>query len=218
MRRAVVVASGALVCFAVAGLGPARAAMADEKGAAVSSAPDLSGRWQLNKELSDDAHEKMRQPTGRQRGGYGPGPGMLGPGSGSGRLGLPPSGGGDDDSDESLHAILDPAEELSIFQGQPDIVLDEKFVRRRTLHADARKYKAENGAAEVKAEWKEGRLVIETRGFRGRKTTETWERNASGKRLTALVKLATGNGPTVTIKRVYDRVGEAAPVAPPATP
>lgn len=211
MRAVLIAISGALGCFAAAGLAPAPAA-ADEKPKA-TAAPDLSGRWLLNKDLSDDAHQKVRQSMERPRGGYGPG--TIGPSSGgAGRLGLPPPAAGDD-SDESLHAILDPADELSIYQGQPEIVIDEKFSRRRTLHADGQKYKADNGASEVKAEWKEGRLVVETRGFRGRKTTETWELNTTGKRLTALYKLASSNGPPVTVKRVYDRVGDA---PPPSTP
>jgi len=209
MRTSAVVISGAFVCFALACLGSARLAGGDEKPASSVAPPDLSGRWQLNKELSEDAHEKLRQSLEKRRGGYGPAPGMGGPySSGAGRLGLPPAQSGDDEPDESTRAILDPADELVIFQGQPEIVLDEKFSRRRTLHADGRKYKAENGAAEVKAEWKEGRLLVETRGLRGRKTNESWELNTTGKRLTATYKLSPGNGPSVTVKRVYDRAGE----------
>ncbi len=217
MRAVAIAISGALGCFAVAGFAPASAASADEKPKASAVAPDLSGRWLLNKQLSDDAHEKMRQSMERPRGGYGPGPTTMGPGpGGGGRLGLPPPTGGDDDPGESsMHAILEPAEEVTIFQGQPEIVIAEKFSRRRTLHADGRKYKADNGTSEVKTAWKEGRLVVETRGFRGRKTTETWELNTTGTRLTALVKLESGYGKPVTIKRVYDRAGDA---PPPSTP
>jgi hypothetical protein len=215
MRAVVITISGALGCFAVAGFAPARAAAVEEPKA-VAAAPDLSGRWLLNKDLSDDAHEKVRQSMERPRGGYGPGPSTIGPGSaGGGRLGLPPPTAGDDDPGESMQAIFNPAEELSIYQGQPDIVIDEKFSRRRTLHADGRKYKADNGSSEVKTAWKESRLVVETRGFRGRKTTETWELNTTGTRLTALVKLESGYGKPVTIKRVYEKAGDA---PPPGTP
>jgi hypothetical protein len=222
MQTRAVVVSGALVCFAGVGLGPARGVAADEKPKAVAAAPDLSGGWVLNKDLSDDAHQKLRESTERSRGGYGPGPGMSGPGMGGGGRMAPPSGtGGDDDPRESMRPIFDPAEELSVFQGQPEIVIDEKFSRRRTLHADGRKYKADNGTSEIKTEWKEGRLVVETRGFRGRKTTETWELSTTGKRLTSTIKVDSGVGPSVTIKRVYDRVvGAPAPPAgsPPASP
>jgi hypothetical protein len=209
--------SAALVCFAVAGLGAVRVAAADEKPKPDVAAPDLSGSWAFDKELSDDArlklHEQMeRQGSGQGRGGPGMsgpgmgGPGMSGPGmGGGGRMGPPPGLESGEDPREAMKALLDPAEEVAIFQGQPDLVIDEKFARRRVFHADGRKYKADNGSSEVKTEWKEGRLVIETRGFRGQKTTETWELSATGKRLTCLTKLDSGYG-SVTIKRVYDRV------------
>jgi hypothetical protein len=157
-----------------------------------------------------------RQGSGQGRGGPGMsgpgmgGPGMSGPGmGGGGRMGPPPGLESGEDPREAMKALLDPAEEVSIFQGQPDLVIDEKFARRRVFHADGRKYKADNGTSEVKTEWKEGRLVIETRGFRGQKTTETWELSATGKRLTCLTKLDSGYG-SVTIKRVYDRLSAPA--------
>ena len=219
MRAVVITISGALGCFAVAGFAPARATAqekTEEKAKASVAAPDLSGRWLLNKDLSDDAHEKVRQSMERPRGGFGPGPSTIGAGSaGGGRLGLPPPTAGDDDPGDSMQAVFNPAEELSIYQGQPEIVIDEKFSRRRTLHADGRKYKSDNGTSELKTEWKESRLVVETRGFRGRKTTETWELNTTGKRLTALVKLESGYGKPVIIKRVYERAGDAPPPSAP---
>ena len=211
--RAVVIS--AVTCFAATAFA-ARAAAAG--GKARPAVPDLSGSLALNKQLSDDAHQKVRESTERG-GGFGrpPGmdaPGMGGPGMGpGGRMGPPPGSGGGDDTHEAMRAVFDPAEELSLYQGQPEIVIDEKLVRRRTLHVDGRKYKADNGASEVKTEWKDGRLVVETRGFGGRRTTETWELSATGKRLTSTVKLETGSGPPVTIKRVYDRAA-AAPAPP----
>jgi hypothetical protein len=222
MRTRTIVVSGVLVLLAGAGAASSRLLAADslaseEKPKVASGVPDLSGSWVLDKDLSDDAHQKMRDAAERPRGGYGR-PGMGGPGMGGPGVGMPPTViSGDDDAGDSMHAIFDPAEELSVYQGQPEIVMDEKFVRRRTLHADGKKYKAENGMSEVKTQWKEGRLIVETRGFRGRKTTETWELNATGKRLTALIKVASGFGPAVTIKRVYDRVGAPPSPAPPAS-
>ena len=217
MQGRAVVVSGALACFAVAGLGSARAAAADKAKTAVP-APDLSGTWRLDKERSDDAREKMREQMERRGGGRGPGmsgPGTGGPGMGGGGRMAPPGMGDGGDPAEAMKPILDPAEELSVYQGQPDIVIDEKYARRRTLHADGRKYKADNGASEITTEWKEGALVVETRGFRGQKTTETWELSTTGKRLTATTKVENGLGGKVTIKRVYDRSGDAPPPAAP---
>jgi hypothetical protein len=216
--------SGALVCFAVAGLGSARASPAAEEPKEAAAVPDLSGSWAFNQDLSDDARLKLRDQLESPGRGSGPGPGMGGSSSGMGRPGMggggrmgPPPGLDDGEaSQEAMKALLDPAEELTIYQGRPDLVIDEKFERRRTLHADGRKYKADNGTSEVKTEWKEGRLVIETRGFRGRKTTETWELSSTGSRLTSLTKVENGYGGSATIKRVYDRM--AGPAAEPAPP
>lgn len=213
---------GALACFAGSGFGPVRSTAADEKAKAVAPSPDLSGSWAFNKELSDDARQKIHESAERSGGGgYGRGPGMGGAGMGGGGMGGRGMGGGGrmpprsmdaaDDPREAMRALLEPAEELTVYQGQPEIVLDEKFSRRRTLHADGRKYKADNGSSEVKTEWQEGRLVIETRGFRGRKTTETWELSSTGKRLTSLTKIDSGFGRPVTIKRVYDKLASAVP-------
>ena len=59
--------------------------------------------------------------------------------------------------------------------------MDEKFGRLRRLRPDGKKYKADNGASEIKSFWKEGRLVVETRRARG-SSIETWERVPDGSR------------------------------------
>jgi len=209
-------ASAVIVSLAVVGVAcvaaPARAAAGDEKPKAAAAVPDLSGSWRLDKERSDDAHQKMRElvppPTGSRRPparGMPGGPGVAGGGTMGPPRGIDPG----DDSAEAMRPILDPAEQLAVYQAEHEVVTDEGSVRRRTLHADGRKYKAENGASEVKTEWKQGRLVVETRGFRGRKTTETWELADGGRALTCTVKVENGYGPAATIKRVYDRTGDA---------
>jgi len=190
----------------------ARAVATDEKPKAAAAVPDLSGAWQLDKGRSDDARQKMRD-VAQPPGGSARPPGMGTPGGpgmgGGGRMGPPPGIDRGDDSAAALRPILDPAEQLALYQGQPEVVIDEKSVRRRTLHADGRKYKADDGASEVKTEWKQGQLVVETRGFRGRRTTETWELSEGGRVLTCTVKVENSLGPALTIKRVYDRAGDA---------
>lgn len=211
--RAVAV-TAAVLWLAAGGLAAHSAAAEGKRNPPAAAASDLSGGWQLDRQLSDDAHEKMHGAVQPPRRG-GPGPGMgtpSGPGAGGGgRLGPPPGLDRGDDAADSLRPILDPAEELVVYQGQPEIVIEEKYLRRRTLHPDGRKYKADNGASEVKTEWKQGRLVVETRGFRGRRTTETWELSEGGRRLLSTVKVENGFGPAVVIKRVYDRAAESPP-------
>jgi hypothetical protein len=214
--------------------GPPRAS-ADEKAKVAPVTVDLSGRWVYNRELSDDAHKKMREgmegrggPGGHGPGGGGPGGGggmggpggggMGGPGGGGGmggpggQMGPPPGGmGGDDDARESMRAIFEPAEELSVAQAGPEIAIDEKFGRMRRLHPDGKKYKTDNGASEIKTSWKEGKLLVETKGTRGGGVVETWELVPDGSRIIVMVKMEGGFGPSVALKRIYDRAKEGEP-------
>jgi hypothetical protein len=210
----------------------APAACGDEKPKAASATADLSGRWLYNRELSDDAREKMRE--GRERGGgpgggrppMGPGGGggMGGPGGGGmggaggggtggggGRMGPPPGTAGDDDPREAMRAIIEPAEELAIAQAGTEIAVDEKFGRTRRLHPDGRKYKTDNGTSEIRTSWKEGRLLVETRRERGGGVVETWELVPDGSRIILNVKMEGEFGSGVALKRIYDRAKEDAP-------
>jgi hypothetical protein len=211
--------------------GPPRAS-ADEKAKVAPATADLSGRWVYNRELSDDARKKMREGGGEGRGGPGgggpggPGGGMGGPGGGGmggpggggmggpggGPGGRPPGGmGGDDDARESMRAIFEPAEELAVAQAGPEIAVDEKFGRTRRLHPDGKKYKTDNGASEIKTSWKEGKLLVETKGTRGGGVVETWELVPDRSRIIVMVKMEGGFGPSVTLKRIYDRAKESEP-------
>jgi hypothetical protein len=184
-----------------------------------SAAADLSGRWTLNAELSDDARAKMREAMekrgprgegggpggmGGPGGGMGgPGGGMAGPGGGGGGMGGP-GGGGADGPREAMRALFEPAEELTVTQSESEIAIDEKFGRLRRLHPDGKKYKTDNGTAEIKSYWKDGKLVVETKRNRGASAIETWERVPDGSRLIVSVRLEGGLGPRLELKRIYD--------------
>ena len=191
---------------------------AEEKAKVAPVSADLSGRWVFNRELSDDAREKMREarekggepgggrPPGGGGGMGGPGGGGMGAPGGGGRMGPPPGGmGGDDDSREAMRAILEPSEELTIVQTEAELAVEEKFGATRRLHPDGKKYKTDNGASEIKSSWKEGKLVVETKSMRGGRVLETWERIPDGSRLIVNVKMEGGFGPGLTLKRIYDR-------------
>jgi len=204
--------------FSLPLLGLTSPAVPDEAPKALASA-DLAGRWTLNKDLSDDAREKMREGMSKRGPGGGGGPGGPGGGmggspvggtgrSGGGRggpggMGGPPGGGAGDDPREAMRAILEPAEELQIAQSEAEIAVDEKFGRMRRLHPDGKKYKTDNGASEIKSTWKDGRLVVETKGSRGT-VVETWERVPDGSRLIVNVRLEGGVGPKLELKRIYE--------------
>jgi hypothetical protein len=212
--------------------GPLRAA-AGEKAKVGPSTANLSGRWVYNRGASDDARQKVREGTeGREEPGGGPGGGgpgggvpggggmgrpggggMGGPGGGMGRggpMGPPPGGmADDDDARESMRAIFEPAEELAVTQTATEVSIDEKFGRTRRLHPDGKKYKTDNGTSEIKTSWKEGKLVVETKRDRGTGVTETWELVPDGSRIIVTVKMQGGFGPSVEVKRIYDRARDA---------
>jgi hypothetical protein len=212
-----VLLSGALAFSSGVAPGPP-ANGAEEKAKVAPATADLSGRWVFNRELSDDAREKMRE--GMERGGGpgggrppGGGGGMGGPGGGGtggpgggGRMGPPPGGmGGDDDPREAMRAIMEPSEELTIAQTEAEIEVEEKFGATRRLHPDGKRYKTDNGTSEIKAFWKQGQLVVETKRARGGRVVETWERIPDGSRLIVNVKIEGGFGPGLSLKRIYDR-------------
>lgn len=201
LRRTVVPCALAL---AVVAASHARAHAEDKTKAPVSV--DLSGRWVYNKQLSDDAREKMRE-AGEGRGGRGGG-GMGGPGGG--RMGPPLGTGGDDDPREAMRSLFEPAEELTITATEPEIVITEQYGATRNLHPNGKPYKTDNGNAEIKTQWKEGKLVVEKRNARGGKLVEAWELVPDKSRILLVVKMEGGFGPALNLKRVYDRAKEAA--------
>jgi hypothetical protein len=178
--------------------------------------PSLSGRWTLNPELTDDARQRLREGMEKGRGpGMGGGlPGGFGGGGGpgmgggpAGRGGGPPGGmpgAGSEESREAMRSVMEPAEELTIAGDAAEIAIDEKYGRLRRLHPDGKKYKAENGTAELKCSWRDRKLLVETKRVHGPSTVETWERVPDGTRLIVIVRLDGGLGPKLELKRVYD--------------
>ena len=109
---------------------------------------------------------------------------------------------------------------LQITYDEPALQVEYGDERGETFYTDDRKVKrdtGERGLVEVRAKWKDNRVVVERETGRG-KATETFELSPDGRRLVVTSKL---NGPmgSVTIKRVYDPdTGEAAPAEPPPPP
>ena len=154
----------------------------------------------------------MREAMARQGP---PDGGPMGPGTGGARIGGGPPGSlpdGDGDPREAMRPIFEPSEALTITQSEQEIVIDETYGRSRTLHPNGKKYKADNGTSEVKSEWKNGRLIVETKRDRGGKIVETWERSVTGTRLTATYKIEGGFGPSLTLRRVYGRSPASVPI------
>jgi hypothetical protein len=155
--------------------------------------PDLSGRWRLNQELSENAQAKIDRVQSSQ----GHGPGRHGLGGLFGRL----FGGGD--MEEARGLILNAPASFTLTQDGDRIVLTGSDGRVRTLTANGRKEKV-NGR-DAQTTWDKQRLVSEI--FVGdAKVTETYERSSNAPQLIVITKMDM-RGHDVSVRRVYDAEG-----------
>jgi hypothetical protein len=152
---------------------------------------DLSGRWRLNQELSENAQAKIDRMQSSQ--GHGPGRhgGILG------RL----FGGGDMQAMRDL--ILNAPASFTLTQDGDRIVLTGSDGRVRTLTANGRKEKV-NGR-DVQTKWDKQRLVSEI-SVGDAKVTETYERSTNAPQLIVTSKMDM-RGHDVSVRRVYDAEG-----------
>jgi hypothetical protein len=157
-----------------------------------SRPPDLSGRWQLNPALSENAQEKVDRMQSSQ----GHGPGRHGFGGLFGRL----FGGGD--MEEARRMVLNPPSSFTLTQDGDRIVLTGSDGRARTLTANGRKEKVNR--PDVLTKWDGQRLISETT-VGDAKVTDTYERSASAPQLIVTTRMdMRGHG--VSVRRVYDAV------------
>jgi hypothetical protein len=193
--RAFAAAFGALIVLATAG------------GRALAGGPsDLSGRWKLNHDLSDDPREKMREAGGR-RGGAGP---RGGHGGFGGRRGGRFGGGREaPEGDADRETSFDPEaiETLSIVHHDRELRITDGVGREHALVTDGRKVEEERSAGTVKmrAEWKDGHVVVTTAPEHGPKIVETYAVAADGSALTVTTKIE-GRGRAFEYRRVYHAV------------
>jgi hypothetical protein len=210
---------GALLGGAVFALSlPAPLARAEEP-----ARPRLTGRWQLNKELSEDARAKMeavrdqggdrgRPPGGAGGGMGGPGRGMGGrPGGTSGgrpggMSGERPGGREGGPGGMRMQALLDPPTILTITGNDAELTFDAGDDVLVRYHLDGKKYKQEGGSFEVKAAWKGAELVIETKPTEGSgRVTSTCGLLLESGRLQIVTTLeGPRGGDPISVKRVYD--------------
>jgi hypothetical protein len=197
---------------------------APQTAAAPAAAAGLSGRWQYNKDRSDDARAKMSEMRSNYGGGSGRGGSWGGGGGGggfgghhhgggggqwggpSGPSGSGGSGGGSDPGNgASMRDLLEPPSELAITDNGTDVSVLEKDGRMRVLHADGKGYKSDDGTSETKAKWQGARLVVETTREHGSKLTETLGVEGEPKALTISTHVESTRG-SFTVRQVYDPI------------
>jgi hypothetical protein len=187
-----------------------------------SVAPDLSGKWTLNKGQSEDARTKMREAGERRRGGGGFGGGGHGGfgGGGGGRGGFGGGRGGgrggdgagmrpDGERSGAMSSFFEPPETLNISRNGDEIAVNdgERIV---ILHPDGRKTKTDDGRTEMTAQWRGQELVVESKTERAKITT-VYMAVPDKHQLDVTSRFEGSRGDPITARRVYDAaVPEAA--------
>lgn len=165
--------------------------------------PDLSGSWQLNRDLSDDAQEKVQSMRGgaADAGQGGHGPGRHG---GLGRIFGGIFGGGRASHTQLEDVVVNAPTRFVLMQDDQKVVLTEPGGRVRTLPTNNRTVKVDG--RDVRTKWEDSRLVSEiTVG--DAKVTETYERSPIPRHLVVTARVDM-QGRQVSIRRIYDAVTE----------
>lgn len=181
---------GLIVCVVLVGSVVAVAGVRANRQEREPARVDLSGRWQLNPELSENAQQKVD----RMQTSHGHGPGRHGLGGLFGRL----FGGGD--MDQARRMVLNAPSSFTVTQDGHRIVLTSSDGRVRTLTANGQKEKI-NGR-DVLTKWDGQRLVSET-SVGDATVTETFERSTTASQLIVTTQMDM-HGHGVSVRRAYD--------------
>lgn len=174
--------------------------------------PDLSGRWTLNRAMSEDALEKMRDLAEKNRnrgGGFGGPPAGTGRGGGAGGT----LGGGFGGSGHGrrvqragpMATINQGIDAIEIAQTGDQLSFTYSDDRLRILLADGRKDKRASpwGDTATTARWtKKGELSVRTKGRNG-KIEETYRLDPRSGRLLVDITVDSRIG-SITFFRTYD--------------
>jgi hypothetical protein len=175
----------------------------------------LAGTWRLNREDSDDPRKKLEeargsggQGGGRRSGGMGGGwPGGMG--GGRGGYGGRGQGGESNSELQKMQLFLQPAQQLTIAQKEPEIDIADDLDRKITAYADGRKVEKSKdpNSQQVDARWDGYRLVMEGKDPRGNKYERSYEVLEGNQQLRETLLLKVGrNNTEISIRYVYDLV------------
>jgi hypothetical protein len=175
-----------MACFVLAALGAAGSPLA------ALDYPDLSGKWQLNPDLSDNPSRVLR--GGRGRGGAPDGP----------------------DAD-----LFEGIETLMIEHREPRLSITDGAGRTRVVFTDGRKVDEERpsgGKRKVLAVWKDGHVEISSKTLQGPNWMTTLAVSADRSQLRVTTRVDGERGTFITIHLVYEPASSKPrpPKAPPA--
>jgi hypothetical protein len=175
----------------------------------------LAGTWRLNTDDSDDPHKKLQQARGngsqsggRRSGGMGGGwPGGMG--GARGGYGGRGQGSESDSERQKMQLFVQPAQQLTIAQKEPQIDIADDADRKFTAYTDGRKVEKSKdpNAQQFDAKWDEYRLAMEGKDPRGNKYERSYEVLEGNQQLRETLLLRVGrNNTEISIRYVYDLV------------
>jgi len=154
---------------------------------------DLSGRWQLNPELSEDEHAKLEAMQASRGVNHRPPAGLHG-------LGKVFGGGGRDETPQARDLFLRRSPSFFLKQRGERIEMTDSDGRVRVLTANGRTQKIDGH--EVRTRWERSLLVSET-SLADARITETYDRLVTAPQLIVTTELEM-HGRKVSVRRVYE--------------
>ena len=128
-------------------------------------------------------------------------------GMGGGGRGM---GGGESDSDrQKMNLFLQPANQLTVVQKEPEIDVGDDDGRKFAFYTDSRKVEKSKDPnhQDFDAKWEEYRLVAEGKDPRGNKYERSYEVLEGNRQLRETFLLKVGrNNTEVSIRYVYDLI------------
>jgi hypothetical protein len=186
-----------------------------------SDNPRITGKWVLNQEQSDDPQAAFQGPMpggrgdmreGRDRPPGGPPSGGQQPGGrppgGQRPGGARPGGGDPEQMRQTMQKLMQASAALNIVQDDSTVTIVGIEGSRVVLYPDGRKldYLVEGaGNVETRANWIDGRLVVERRLEGGARATQTYELASEGRQMHIRVRLEGSQLPApVEFRQVYE--------------
>jgi hypothetical protein len=164
--------------------------------------PDLSGKWSMNRELSEDAKAKLEKAF--------PTLGAVGPRGGDKGTQADARDAERGQARRRIEALIEASETLDITQINQELTVVEGNLRERKFYTDGRPFERldrRGNMTTIRAQWRGSRLVVDTRLADGGKFTESYELSPGGEQLFVTVTSQDRRlKQPLVIHRVYDAV------------
>jgi hypothetical protein len=164
--------------------------------------PDLSGKWSMNRELSEDAKAKLEKAF--------PTLGSVGPRGGDKGTQADARDAEREQARRRIEALMEASETLDITQIDQELTVVEGNLRERKFYTDGRPFERldrRGNMTTIRAQWRGSRLVVDTRLADGGKFTESYELSPGGEQLFVTVTSQDRRlKQPLVIHRVYDAV------------